>query len=298
MLRLTEALFRLEPQAKYADYYERGLYNHILASQHPRHGGYVYMTPMRPRHYRVYSQPEQCFWCCVGSGMENHGKYGRFIYAASDEALYVNLFVASELDRQAKGVKIRQATRFPVQAGSALEFSMSDPTTFSLKVRRPAWATGDFAVKVNGEAQSIEGGPSTYVSIDREWQNGDSVEIALPMQIHLEQLPDNSDYAAVMFGPLALAAATGEEDLEGLVADDGRFAHIASGPEQPLDEAPLLVGSLEEITAKIKPTDAPLTFTATEAIEPDKFDKLKLRPFYQVHDARYEIYWPIESSEE
>ena len=80
MLKLTEDLFRANPSAKYVDYYERTLYNHILSTQHPVNGGYVYFTPARPRHYRVYSAPNEGMWCCVGSGMENHGKYNEFIY--------------------------------------------------------------------------------------------------------------------------------------------------------------------------------------------------------------------------
>ena len=100
MLRLTEQLFASEPGAAYADYYERALYNHILASINPVTPGYVYFTPIRPEHYRVYSQPEQCFWCCVGTGMENPGKYGEFIYARATNGLYVNLFIPSELSRQ------------------------------------------------------------------------------------------------------------------------------------------------------------------------------------------------------
>ena len=104
MLRLTEQLFRGKPPAEYADYYERALFNHILSTQHPEHGGYVYFTPIRPRHYRVYSQPNECFWCCVGTGMENHGKYGRFIYAHRGDELFVNLFIASELKWPERGM--------------------------------------------------------------------------------------------------------------------------------------------------------------------------------------------------
>jgi uncharacterized protein len=108
MLRLTERLFGRDAAARYADYYERALFNHILSTQHPVHGGYVYFTPIRPRHYRVYSQPSQCFWCCVGTGMENHGKHGRFIYAHRGDELFVNLFVASVLTWTERGLTLRQ----------------------------------------------------------------------------------------------------------------------------------------------------------------------------------------------
>ena len=113
MLKFTEDLFRSDPSAKFADYYERTLYNHILSTQHPEHGGYVYFTPARPRHYRVYSAPNEAMWCCVGTGMENHGKYNQFIYTHKGDSLYLNLFIASELNWKEKGVKIEQETKFP-----------------------------------------------------------------------------------------------------------------------------------------------------------------------------------------
>lgn len=110
MLKLTENLFRMNPSAKYADFYERALYNHILSTQHPEYGGYVYFTPVRPAHYRVYSSPNSAMWCCVGTGMENHGKYGEFIYTHVHDSLFVNLFIASELKWKEKGIVIMQQT--------------------------------------------------------------------------------------------------------------------------------------------------------------------------------------------
>ena len=137
MLKLTEDLFRTNPSAKYADYYERTLYNHILSTQHPEHGGYVYFTPARPRHYRVYSAPNEAMWCCVGTGMENHGKYNQFIYTHKNDSLYLNLFIASELNWKEKGIKIKQETIFPdeektkltVTEGSS-HFMFNDPISF------------------------------------------------------------------------------------------------------------------------------------------------------------------------
>ena len=139
MLKLTENLFRVSPEAKYADYYEQALYNHILSTQHPEHGGYVYFTPSRPRHYRVYSSPNKAMWCCVGTGMENHGKYNEFIYTHHNNALYLNLFVASELNWRDKGVLIRQETTFPYEEKTKLIISTDTPVAFNLKVRSPKW---------------------------------------------------------------------------------------------------------------------------------------------------------------
>ena len=120
MLKLTEDLFRENPSAKYIDYYERTLYNHILSTQNPETGGYVYFTPVRPRSYRVYSAPNEAMWCCVGSGMENHGKYNEFIYTHAGDSLFVNLFIASELNWREKKIKLKQETKFPFEEKTRL----------------------------------------------------------------------------------------------------------------------------------------------------------------------------------
>jgi len=299
MLRLTEALFHAEASARYADYYERALYNHILASQHPEHGGFVYFTPIRPRHYRVYSQPNVCFWCCVGTGMENHGKYGEFIYARSPEndALFVNLFIASELDWKERGVRVRQETAFPDEPRTALTVATAKPQRFVLKIRHPAWCEQP-AVSVNGQVLAVRSALSSYLEIAREWHDGDRVEVTLPMRTTLERLPDGSDYAAVLHGPIVLAAKTGTEQLDGLVANDGRMAHVSPGPYLPLDRAPMLVGDFAKLAAQLKPVAGrPLTFTAADLIRPQEFAGLELVPFFRVHDARYMLYWRTVSAE-
>ncbi len=300
MLRLTEALFRHEPAAHYADFYERALYNHILSSQHPEHGGFVYFTPIRPRHYRVYSQPEQCFWCCVGTGLENHGKYGAFIYAQGGAELFVNLFIAAELDWRERGVRVRQETRFPEEAATRLTISTAQPQRFALQVRHPGWvAPGAFVVRINGERQALVSSPATYVRLEREWRDGDRVEVELPMRTTTERLPDGSDFVAVLHGPLVLAAKTGTENLVGLVADDARMGHAAHGPLEPLDGAPMLVGDPEGLAEAIRPVAGkPLTFTAAELIRPERFRGLELVPFYRVHDARYMLYWRTAAADE
>jgi hypothetical protein len=300
MLRLTEVLFRAEPAARFADYYERALYNHILSSQHPGHGGFVYFTPIRPRHYRVYSQPNVCFWCCVGTGMENHGKYGAFIYERTpdDRALFVNLFIASELDWSARGVRVRQETRFPDEARTALILAMPKPQRFTLRFRHPGWCARP-EVKINGAPVAAGSTPSSYLDLDREWHDGDRIEVDLPMTTTCERLPDGSDYVAVLHGPILLAARTGTERLDGLVAGDGRMGHVATGPSLPLDGAPMLVGDPAGLAAAIRPVSGrPLTFTAAGLIRPESFGGLELVPFFRVHDSRYMLYWRNVSATE
>jgi uncharacterized protein len=295
MLRLTEQLFRGKPMAEYADYYERSLYNHILSTQHPEHGGFVYFTPIRPRHYRVYSQPKECFWCCVGTGMENQGKHGHFIYAHRGDELFLNLFVASQLKWPERGLTVRQETTFPDEPRTRLTLSLAAPRQLTLQVRHPAWVAQDaFRIRINGQPWTARSTPSSYVAIAREWRDGDRVEIDLPMRTRLERLPDGSDYAAVMHGPILLAAKTGTEHLEGLIAGPGRMAHTSAGPYEPLDDAPMLVGDVDSLAARVEPVPGrPLTFRAPEVIRPAAARDLELVPFFRVHDSRYMIYWRV-----
>ena len=293
MLKLTEDLFRTDPQAKYSDFYERALYNHILSTQHPEHGGYVYFTPARPQHYRVYSAPNQAMWCCVGTGMENHGKYGEFIYTHDNDSLYLNLFIASELNWKAKGVTVRQETNFPEEEQTKLLISAADPTDFTLMIRSPHWVeAGALKIVVNTDTLDIVSVPQTYIAVQRTWNDGDSVKILLPMHNTFEQLPNVSRYIAIMHGPVLLGAKTGTEDLTGLIADDSRWGHIASGSLMPLGDAPVLVSSRDSIIPKIIPVEGePMHFKANDLF-PDPADTdLVLEPFYEIHDARYMMYW-------
>ncbi len=300
MLRLTEQLFASEPLAKYADYYERTLYNHILASIDPTNPGYVYFTPLRPEHYRVYSQPDFCFWCCVGTGMENPGKYGEFIYARAKDGLYVNLFIASELSAPELGLHVRQETKFPFEPRTRLTLKLKQPSTFTLYLRHPGWVSaGEFAAKVNGKPVSVESIPTSYAEIRREWQNGDVVEVELPMRTTIERLPDGSDWVALMRGPILLASPDGTNDLVGLRADGARMGHVASGPLVPLDKVPVLLTTEAQLPADVIPDPAagPLHFRLVKVMQPPVSAGLPLMPFFQIQDQRYQMYWQLTTKE-
>jgi uncharacterized protein len=296
MLKLTEELFQAAPKAGYADFYEKALYNHILASINPEQPGYVYFTPLRPQHYRVYSRPEQAFWCCVGSGMENPGKYGEFIYARSKDGIFVNLFIPSELSIHNSGIVLRQETKFPDEEKSRLSLKLGKPMTFTLNIRQPGWvAAGDFAVRVNGEAISITSAPSSYVAIRREWKDGDVIEVSLPMRTIVERLPDGSDWIAIQHGPIVLATPSGTKDMPNLFADASRMGHVAFGPVVPLDQVPVLLTSAEELPTHVipDPEAGPLHFRLVDVVEPPVSKGLPLVPFFHLHDQRYQMYWQL-----
>ncbi|WP_394344814.1 beta-L-arabinofuranosidase domain-containing protein [Botryobacter ruber] len=301
MLKLTKQLHTSNPSAEYINYYERALYNHILSSQHPERGGFVYFTPMRPRHYRVYSQPDQGFWCCVGSGLENHGKYGEFIYAHHENDLYLNLFIPSTLDWKEQGLTLTQQTKFPFEEKTEVKLQLKRKKKFALNIRRPDWVKPDgFKVLVNNKEVQTSDQNNGYVQVERKWKNGDVVTVSLPMQTKVERLPDNSPWVSFVHGPIVLAAATETTDMPGLQADDSRMGHIASGPLYPAETAPVLVAAgANDLVAGLKPVSGkPMTFTASALIDSDKYKNVELVPFFQVHDARYMVYWPVATREE
>jgi len=301
MLRLTKQLFASRPGAAYADYYERALYNHIRASINTERPGYVYFTPIRPDHYRVYSQPDKGFWCCVGTGMENPGRYGEFIYAQATNGLYVNLFIPSELTETNLGLTLRQETAFPDESRTKLALKLKKSAKFTLLVRHPGWvAAGEFSVKVNGKSFAVASTPSSYAELRREWRDGDRVEVELPMRTTVERLPDGSDWVAILRGPIVLASPAGTNNLSGLYANDSRMGHVAAGPLVPMDQVPVLLASASDLPRHVKPDTAagPLHFRLTDVVEPFASEGLPLIPFFRLHDARYQMYWQLTTKEE
>ncbi|MEN5085959.1 glycoside hydrolase family 127 protein [Sphingobacterium faecium] len=294
MLRLTKMLHQTDPQGKYLDYYERSLYNHILSSQHPEHGGFVYFTQIRPGHYRVYSQPHTSMWCCVGSGIENHAKYGEMIYAHQDDQLYVNLFIPSRLNWREQGVEVVQETNFPEQASTRLIIHPKQKTsTFTLHIRKPIWLKEAPTVRINGQVYQITQQDQDRLSIKRKWKKGDRVDIELPMAIRTEQLPDRSNYYSLLYGPIVLGARVATETLPDLRADDSRMGHVAKGRQIPSSDLPILTTDPSEIPNLVKPIAAkPLHFSLAGLRLGKEHISMELEPFYKIHDSRYIIYWP------
>jgi len=298
MLKLTKLFYTSDGLPSYVDYYERTLYNHILSTQHPGDGGFVYFTPMRPGHYRVYSKPETSFWCCVGSGLENHAKYSELIYAYQGNNLYLNLFIPSRLNWKEKGLTFTQETNFPESEKTIFKVVDGKASNFTLNIRYPAWvAAGALQLAVNGKAIKITAKPGAYATITRVWKKGDQVEVVLPMKTRTEQMPDGSKYVAVMYGPVLLAAKTDTTNLDGLYADDSRMGHIAKGKQYPLQDMPLFVTDDNIVAAHIHAIPGKkLSYSASALIYPASYKKLELVPFYKIHDARYVIYWQQETS--
>ena len=294
MLRLTKMLYQTTGDQHYMDYYERALYNHILSSMDPVQGGFVYFTPMRSGHYRVYSQPHTSMWCCVGTGLENPARYGEMIYAHEGRNLLVNLFVPSTLTWE--DLTLIQSGSFPRQPSTVLTLRLKHSRRFALKIRRPSWCSS-MSVAVNGSAVSASLNAG-FLVIDRLWRDGDRVDVSLPMHLAAEQTPDGRQQYSFLYGPLVLAAKTGTDRQDGLFADDSRGGHIANGPQLSATQLPALIGPADSVLSHVQPVSGePLTFRLSGTSLP-AFEGQTLVPFYQLYECRYQLYFPLFTAAE
>jgi DUF1680 family protein len=286
MLKLTRRLFGWEPSATTMDFYERGLFNHILASQDPIRGMFVYLMSLKPGHFKTYSTPNDSFWCCVGTGMENHAKYADTIYFQGADSLYVNLFIASELTWKDKGVTVRQETRFPESDTTRLIVRSRAPAAWTLQLRWPSWADHGFEVRVNGGPVEVNGRAGSYVRIERTWRDGDQVDVRIPMSLRMEALPEATDIVAILYGPIVLAGELGNEGLAGLSEYAKDQSDLLFVPDP---EVPALVHDGANLLDRIRPVEGkPLTFETQGLGRPRD---VTLIPFYRLHHERYTVYW-------
>ncbi|MCQ2222383.1 MAG: glycoside hydrolase family 127 protein [Bacteroidaceae bacterium] len=309
MLKLTEALFDTYHNSKYSDYYENAMYNHILSTQDPKTGGYVYFTPLRPQSYRIYSKPDQDMWCCVGTGMENHVKYGHFIYTHNDkQTLYVNLFTASTLNSET--FALTQQTRFPYQQGT--QITIDKDGEFTLAIRKPSWTGEGYGIRINGmeAAFTLKTGYATLEN--KTWKKGDIVEVTLPMALRYEQCPNMKDYIAFKYGPVLLGARTTKvnsgdkgnlsyEKLNHEYAAGERMGHAPDSyaPKKQLSTMPMLIGQRSDVLSRISPSlndGEPLVFLLDtradhEMASGNPWGTMVLQPYYELHHSRVMNYW-------
>lgn len=290
MLRLTRALFLREPQAAYADWYERALVNGILASQDPDTGMVTYFQPLRPGYPKLYCTPEHSFWCCTGTGMENHAKYGDSIWFNDGEALYLSQYIASELVWRERRVHIRQETSFPEHAGTRLHVRAARPSRFALRLRHPAWCRV-MTVSVNGRRvlESRDGG--SWVDVQRRWRDGDTVDVQLPMHLHLAPLPGaQADIAALMYGPMVLAARLGSAGMspgDDLIVNERTYGDVLALPTpMPMPRLALHEDALDVV----RPAGGSLAFRV-QAQEPAT--TFELVPYHRIAHERYNLYWRL-----
>ncbi len=286
MVKMTRALFSLDPDIRYPDFQERALFNHVLASIDPGDGRMCYMVPVGQGVQHEYQDMYRSFTCCVGTGMENHALYGDGIYYEDGNRLWVNLYVPSTADWQAAGVKLEMLTDFPTGQSASLKFTVKKPRKFTLLLRRPYWAGDGFGVKLNGKAVQKLPVPDNYVELNRTWKTGDQVELVLPKTLREEPVPDNPNRMALMWGPLALAGDLGPE----------QHARRGPGADAARRPAPALVTAQKSVDLWLKPAaDKPGTFITRDV---GLSTNVSFVPFYQLPQREYAIYWDVYSSQE
>jgi DUF1680 family protein len=288
MLKLTRLLFQQDAKPSRLDFYERALMNHILASQDPVTGMVIYHLSLKPGAWRTYATPNDSFWCCVGTGIENPARFGEAIYARQGEALLVNLFMASELTWREKGLTLRQETRFPEEPRTRLLLRLTEPRRFALQVRHPSWAEGPLKVSVNGEPVTDTSRAGTFASLEREWRDGDRVEVEVPMSLRIEAMPDDRAVVAFLYGPVVLAADLGTRGL------DASRRYGAQAPEMKAEEMPtipvLVADNAAEALKHVQSGGEPLAFRTAGLGRPAD---VELRPLYRLHDRRYTVYFDL-----
>ena len=276
MLRLTRLLFCIDPRPDLADYYERGLYNQVLAHQHPVSGRVCYYLPLDMGRNKVFDSAYDSFSCCVCSSMESHARHACFIYMRDAEGIYVNLFTPSELHWKARGVTLTQETQFPDADSVSLTIQCAQPAEFTLKLRHPGWSPG-MEIKVNGVAVDA-GNADTYVAIHRQWQTGDRVDIKLEMPMRTECMPDNPQRIAFFKGPVLMAGDLGPD----------------TNPRPARSDLPLVMpkdGALDTWFDAVPAS--PLQFVTQDVLStPD----MTVKPFFEIYDRRYMVYWDVQSN--
>jgi DUF1680 family protein len=292
MLKLTEHLFTWQPRVEYADYYERALYNHILASQEPEQGMFAYFMSLNPGHFRTYSTPFDSFWCCVGSGMENHTKYGEAIYFHRGDELFVNLFIPSVLTWGAKGLVLEQRTDYPKGNQTELTVVTAGEEPVTLRVRSPQWAAGPVTFGLNGKPLAVAARPGSYASIERAWKKADRLVVNVPMKVRTEPLRGSTDQVAFLYGPIVLAA-----DL-GPVTRTESFPYAKNQGdnfEAYVAEVPRLVGTPARAAASLRRAAGEELAFVTEGIGSKGREKVVLRPFAELDYSHYNVYWTLNS---
>ena len=277
MLKLSEHLFEWNASARVADFYERALFNHILSSQNPESGNVTYNLSLDMGGFKDFQDPFS-FTCCVGSGMENHSKYGKNIYYHNDNELFIFQFIASELNWKEKNIRVTQKTSFPEEQGSQFEFKCEKPVKLTLQVRYPSWARNGIEIIINGKRRKVKANPGCFVPVERTWNNGDKVEINIPFSLRLEPMPDDSNRVAVMYGPLVLA---------------GDLGPVADSLSNDAMYVPVMMTDRRDPSSWIKPVEGKTnTFITYKTGRPHD---VVLKPFYTVYNRRYSVYWDLFS---
>ena len=290
MLKLTRHLFTWTADAKYADYYERALYNHILASQDPETGMVMYFLSYLPGTFKTYCTKDNSFWCCVGTGFENHAKYGEGIYYHDNKGIYVNLFIPSELTWKEKGIKLIQQTGYPEEATTHFTIQEIKEGNVPLYIRYPSWAASGATIKINGKNVKVSQKPGSYIVLNKIWKTGDKIDITYPMSLRLVATNDNPNMAAVAYGPIVLAGDMGTDGIQApapYAKDQLDFRNYAI-PDSIVSTLNINGRKLNDWLIPVKGKQ--LIFQTSGVASKE----ITMIPYYKIDKQRYIIYWNMK----
>lgn len=277
-LKLCRHLFEWNPNNTIMDYYERALYNQILGQQDPESGMVCYFTPMLNGAYKLYSTPNDSYWCCVGTGFENHAKYSESIYAHDKKNIYVNLFIASQLHWNEQKISIIQSSDFPNTDNTQLTIEHTSGKTWSLFIRKPHWAK-KFHIYINGKLTNSNIDANGYCDINRKWEEGDQVKVTFGMEIKTIICHDDSTLSAIAYGPIILAG------------EAGKVEHPFSNPNLYNDYYNLNFNIPAGIDTSLSNDEIKSLHKLPKKIEFITNTNKLIKPIYDIHHERYVVYW-------
>jgi len=284
MLKLTRHLYQWTGDPRYFDYYERSLLNMRLGTIQPETGATQYYLSLTPGAWKTFNTEDNSFWCCTGSGVEEYSKLNDSIYWHDDDGVYVNLFIASELHWQEKGIRLRQETRFPETSSTTIAITVDKPVQMAIRLRIPEWISSGGSVKINGKPVDALASPGSYLTLARTWKTGDRIDMTMPMRLHVESMPDDPKQQAFLYGPLVLAGDLGNDGLTEQLTTGSNVPQLRRAPQI---EIPTFRASGDP-SSWIKPGDKPLAFRTTGQAK-----DVALAPIYSIFGRRYSVYWQV-----
>jgi uncharacterized protein len=285
MLKLTTWLIRRGPRMDFADYYERTLYNHILATIAPDTGQMTYFTPLHGN-FRTYMDGT---YCCTGTGIENTPRYNEGIYFEQGNSLWINLYFPNEVTWEKGGMTIRQEGH--AAEGEPVKISIvkaGDAAQATLNLRIPFWVSGKAEVTINGTAAEQTASPGKYLALSRQWKTGDVVNLTLPTGLRIERAKDVSSMVSIFYGPVLLAGQLGSTNMPADFADKDKYLStapvtvpaISSSSTSPADWLQAVTGSALTFKAQNVGAASGITF----------------QPLYATHHQRYSVYWTLQAA--
>ncbi len=221
--KLSRYLMAFTGEARYGDWMEKLLYNAIGAA-----------LPMSGRgrtfYYSDYTLGapskqyyDHAFPCCAGTYFQDVTEYHNLIYFKQANALYINLYVPSEVVWNCGGarIKLEQKTNYPDDETITWGMEASEPAEFGLRFRVPGWSYG-VSARVNGKPESIGAKPGEWASLTRRWQTGDKVEVKIPLRFVKQPIDQwHPHRVALLRGPVVMVQDLAASDPLAGVSDGG-----------------------------------------------------------------------------